>query len=71
MIQYESRIRIVGYESKLFGVRICGHDTVRIHGFVKRIHVFTNLLYDSRILIKQVMWGQMISPPRSPKMSEI
>jgi hypothetical protein len=26
------------------------HDTVRIHGFAKRIHVFTNLLYESRIL---------------------
>ncbi len=30
--------------------RIRGHNTVRIHGFAKRIHVFTNLLYDSRIL---------------------
>ena len=35
-IRYESRIR--------------GHDTVRIHGFAKRIHVFTNLLYESRNL---------------------
>ncbi len=48
--RYESRIRSVGYQSNLFGVRICSHDTVRIHGFAKRIHVFTNLLYDSRIL---------------------
>jgi hypothetical protein len=47
----ESRIRIVGYESNLFGVRICGHDTVRIHGFAKWIHVFMNLLYDSCILM--------------------
>ncbi len=49
-IRYESGIRIVRYESNLFEVRICTHDTVRIHGFAKRIHVFTNLLYDSRIL---------------------
>jgi hypothetical protein len=28
------------------------HDTVRIHGFAKRIHVFTNLLYESRNLKK-------------------
>jgi hypothetical protein len=28
------------------------HDTVRIHGFAKRIHVFTNLLYESRNLSK-------------------
>ncbi len=26
------------------------HDTVQIHGFAKRIHVFTNLLYESRNL---------------------
>ncbi len=26
------------------------HDTVRIHGFTKQIHVFTNLLYESRNL---------------------
>ncbi len=45
-IRYESRICIVGYESNLFGVRIRGHDTVRIH-------VFTNLLYKSSILRKR------------------
>jgi hypothetical protein len=38
------------YETNLFGVRIRDYDTKQIHGFAKRIHVFTNLLYDSRIL---------------------
>jgi hypothetical protein len=38
------------YETNLFGVRIRDYDTKRIHGFAKRIHVFTNLLYESRIL---------------------
>ncbi len=28
------------------------YESIRIHGFAKRIHVFTNLLYDSRILRK-------------------
>ncbi len=37
------RIRFVRHELNLFGVRICDYET-------KRIHVFTNLLYDSRIL---------------------
>jgi hypothetical protein len=36
-------IRQSRYETNLFGVRIRDHDT-------KQIHVFTNLLYDSRIL---------------------
>ncbi len=49
-IRYESRIRFVRHKTNLFEVRICSHDTVRIHGFAKRIHVFTNLLYNSRIL---------------------
>jgi hypothetical protein len=44
-------IRQSRYETNLFGVRIHDHDTKRIHGFAKRIHVFTNLLYDSRILM--------------------
>jgi hypothetical protein len=44
------RICIVKHESNLFGVRICDHETIQIHGFAKRIHVFMNLLYDSRIL---------------------
>ena len=39
------RIRDPRYETNLFGVRIHDYDT-------KRIHVFTNLLYDSRILTK-------------------
>jgi hypothetical protein len=38
----------VRHESNLFGFRIRDHDIKRIHGFAKRIHVFTNLLYDSR-----------------------
>ena len=37
-------------ETNLFGVRIRDYDTKRIHGFAKQIHVFTNLLYESRIL---------------------
>ncbi len=37
-------------ETNLFGVRIRDYDTKQIHGFAKRIHVFTNLLYESRIL---------------------
>jgi hypothetical protein len=49
-IRYESRIRFVRHETNLFEVRIRIHNTVRIHGFAKRIHVLTNLLYDSRIL---------------------
>ncbi len=50
---HDPRIRIpfIRHKSNLFGVRIRSHDTVRIHGFAKRIHVFMNLLYDSRILI--------------------
>jgi len=42
-IRCKSGICIVRYESNLFEVRIHTHDTVRIH-------VFTNLLYDSCIL---------------------
>jgi hypothetical protein len=41
---------VLRYETNLFGVRIRDYDTKRIHGFAKQIHVFTNLLYDSRIL---------------------
>jgi hypothetical protein len=47
---HESRIHIVRHGSNLFGVRIRDHDTIRIHGFAKRIHVFTILLYNSLIL---------------------
>jgi hypothetical protein len=36
-------------ETNLFGVRIRDHET-------KRIHVFTNLLYDSRILNKKTLY---------------
>jgi hypothetical protein len=39
------RICIVRHKSNLFGVRICDHETIRIHGFAKQIHIFTNLLY--------------------------
>ena len=54
------RIHIVRHESNLFEVRICGHNTVQIHGFAKRIHVFMNLLYDSRILAKTLLFiGQV------------
>ncbi len=49
-IRYESRICFVRHRSNLFGVRIGDHDTIQIHGFTKRIHVFTTLLYDSRNL---------------------
>jgi hypothetical protein len=45
-------IRQSWYKTNLFWVRIHDHDTKRIHGFAKWIHVFTNLLYDSRILTK-------------------
>ena len=41
---------VIQYKTNLFGVRIRDYDTKRIHGFAKRIHVFTNLLYESRIL---------------------
>ncbi len=44
------RICIVKHKSNLFGVRICDRKMIRIHGFSKQILVFTNLLYDSRIL---------------------
>ncbi len=44
------RICFVRHESNLFEVRIHYHDTKRIHGFAKRTHIFTNLLYNSRIL---------------------
>jgi hypothetical protein len=47
--RYESRIRSVGYQSNLFGVRICSHDTVRIHGFAKRIHVFISITFGGAI----------------------
>ncbi len=50
-----SRIRQPWNETYLFGVRIPAHDTKQIPGFAKGIHVFTNLLYDSRILIK-ITW---------------
>jgi hypothetical protein len=54
---HESRIHIVRHGSNLFGVRICDHDTIRIHGFAKRIHVFNILLYDFRILISYTLIG--------------
>ena len=44
------RIRDSRYKTNLLKSGFVIHDTVRIHGFAKRIHVFTNLLYDSRIL---------------------
>ena len=49
------RIRQSRNETNLFGVRIRDYNTKRIHGFAKRIHVFTNLLYESRILSAS-MW---------------
>ncbi len=54
-IRYKSRISFVRHKLKLFGVRICDHKTKQIHGFAKRIHVFTNLLYDSRILNRNIL----------------
>ena len=44
-IWYKSRIYFVWHGSNLFGVRIRDHDRIRIH-------VFTNLLYNSRNLNK-------------------
>ncbi len=64
-IRYESSIRIVGYESNLLGVRIHGHNTLRIHGFAKQIHVFTNLLYDSRILTNKSLATISLHKPGS------
>ncbi len=44
-IRYESRIRCVRHKTNLFGVRIRDHETKRIHGFAKQIHVsYTNLI---------------------------
>jgi len=42
-IQYKSRIHFVRYALNLFGVRICDHDIIQVHGFAKQIHVFLNL----------------------------
>ncbi len=38
------------YELNLFKSGFVTYESIRIHGFAKRIHVFTNLLYESRIL---------------------
>ena len=46
------RIRDSRYETNLLKSGFVIHDTVWIHGFAKRIHVFTNLLYESRILTR-------------------
>ena len=43
-------IRDSRYKTNLLKSGFVIHDTVRIHGFAKRIHVFTNLLYESRNL---------------------
>jgi len=48
-----SGIRQSQYKSNLFGVRIRDHGT-------KRIHVFTNLLYDSRNLSNYSFDNQLI-----------
>jgi hypothetical protein len=49
--RFESlRIGLANPDSQICAVRIRDYDTKRIHGFAKRIHVFTNLLYYSRIL---------------------
>ena len=45
------RIRQSRNETNLLKSGFVIHDTVRIHGFAKRIRVFTNLLYESRNLI--------------------
>ncbi len=54
MIHNTIRIQdlLVRHGSNLLGLRIRDHNTIQIHGFAKPIHVFTNLLYDSRILSK-------------------
>ncbi len=46
-IGYKSRICFIRHGSNLFGVRICDHDNIQIH-------VFTNLLYNSCNLTKNL-----------------
>jgi hypothetical protein len=62
-----SRICQSRNEANLFGVRIRDYNTKWMHGFAKRIHVFTNLLYDFRILhyflmtdcnVRLFFWGR-------------
>ena len=56
-------------ETNLFGVRICAHDTKQIPGFAKGIHVFTNLLFNSRILIK-ITWIPGLFPGAGEPMAQ-
>ncbi len=49
------RIRQSRNETNLLKSGFVIHNTVRIHGFAKRIHVFTNLLYESRNLSFDVL----------------
>ena len=47
---FKVRIRDPRYDTNLFKPGFVTYESIRIHGFAKRIHVFTNLLYESRIL---------------------
>jgi len=53
---FQVRILDPRYESNLFKSGFVTYESIRIHGFAKRIHVFTNLLYDSRILNIFPLW---------------
>ena len=48
---FKVRIRDPRYDTNLFKSGFVTYESIRIHGFAKQIHVFTNLLYESRILI--------------------
>ena len=52
-------IRFIRHKSNLFGVSIRDYETKWIHGFAKQIHVFTNLLYDYRILINKLKLSKL------------
>jgi len=49
---------MIQYKSNLSGVMICGHDTIQIHGFAKKIHGYTIpatlILIQMKILLGQV-----------------
>jgi hypothetical protein len=53
------RVRICDprYESNLFKSVFMTYESIRIHGFAKRIHVFMNILYDSRILTSFTLYN--------------
>ena len=49
---FKVRICDLRIDTNLFKSGFVTYESIRIHGFAKRIHVFTNLLYESRILKK-------------------